>query len=204
MGWMRAVGLPTPTVLAYHRHSDTEFLLSEAGVGRPASDAAWRGTATRVATALGHGLSRLHSTDVSTCPFDRRIARQLDEARTQIVAGKVREDDFDDVRLGRNATDLFIELSGMVPVEKDPVFVHGDFCLPNVLLEQVGDALHMTGLVDCGRAGIGDRHQDLALALRSLTSNFDADAIAPFLSAYDGPPIDHRRLEFFTILDEFF
>ncbi len=92
----------------------------------------------------------------------------------------------------------------MVPTQEDLVFVHGDFCLPNVLLEPAGEGLTMTGLVDCGRAGIGDRHQDLALAMRSLTYNFDADTIAPFLNAYGGPPVDSRILEFFTILDEFF
>jgi len=61
----------------------------------------------------------------------------------------------------------------------------------------------VTGLVDCGRAGVGDRHQDLALAMRSLAFNFGADTVATFLSAYGGAPIDPRALEFFTILDEF-
>ena len=92
----------------------------------------------------------------------------------------------------------------MVPVERDRVLVHGDFCLPNVLLTQVGEELRMTGLVDCGRAGIGDRHPDLALAIRSLTFNFDGNTVAPFLSAYGGPSVDPQRLEFFAILDEFF
>ena len=62
----------------------------------------------------------------------------------------------------------------------------------------------MTGLVDCGRAGVGDRHQDLALAMRSPTFNFGADTVGTFLSAYGSAPIDPRALEFFTILDEFF
>jgi aminoglycoside 3'-phosphotransferase II len=52
--------------------------------------------------------------------------------------------------------------------------------------------------------GVGDRHQDLALAMRSLAFNFGADTVATFLSAYGGAPIDPRALEFFTILDEFF
>jgi aminoglycoside 3'-phosphotransferase-2 len=204
MRWMRECGLAVPAVLDCCRRGEVEYLVSAAGIGRPASDSEWGQTAAGVATALGRGLARLHSTDVAGCPFDRRIERQLDEARARIAAGLVREDDFDATRLGRDAADLFNELLGMVPPHEDLVFVHGDFCLPNILLSHVGGDLHVTALVDCGRAGIGDRHQDLALAMRSLTYNLGADTIAPFLSAYGGEPIDSRVLEFFTILDEFF
>ncbi len=131
-----------------------------------------------------------------------QCGRRLAEAR--IATGPVREDDFDAERRGHRATDLFAELLGMVPSHEDLVFVHGDFCLPNVFLTQSEGGLHVTGLVDCDRAGIGDRHQDLALAVRSLTYNLGPDTVAPFLSAYDGSRIDSRILEFFTILDEFF
>ncbi len=61
MRWMRGVGLPAPAVLDYRRQSESEFLLSEAVVGVPASDNTWRDVSTQVATALGHGLARLHS-----------------------------------------------------------------------------------------------------------------------------------------------
>lgn len=202
--WMREHGLPVPHVIEYLRLGGTEYLLAEEAVGVPASASEWREAGARVATALGRGLARLHSTDVTTCPFDRRISCQLEEARARIGAGLVREDDFDSERLGRRAVDLFAESSAMAPFPEDLVFVHGDFCLPNVLLTQAEGDLHVTGLVDCGRAGIGDRHQDLALAVRSLTYNLGPDTVAPFLSGYDGPRIDSRALEFFTVLDEFF
>lgn len=204
MRWIREAGLPAPAVLDYYRGVDMEFLLSEAAVGAPASDGRWNDSSAQVAIALGTGLARLHSTEVSTCPFDRRIAVQLNEARARIASGEVREDDFDEARLGRDANELFAELLTMVPPQEDLVLVHGDFCLPNVLLTQDGDALHMTGIIDCGRAGIGDRHQDIALAIRSLRYNFGPETVRPFLSAYSGPATDARTLEFFTVLDEFF
>jgi aminoglycoside 3'-phosphotransferase II len=204
MGWMREYALPVPAVLDYRQSNDIEYLLSDAGVGVPASDGEWAQEGRGVAAALGHGLARLHSTDVTTCPFDRRVQTQLDEARDRIAAGRVNEDDFDAARRGRDAADLFVDVLDMVPLHEDLVLVHGDFCLPNVLLSQIGGELDVTGLVDCGRAGIGDRHQDLALAIRSLTFNFGAHTVATFLSAYGGAPIDPKAIEFFTILDEFF
>ena len=157
-----------------------------------------------MAIALGRCLAELHSVDTLGCPFDRRISVQLDEARLRIATGAVREDDFDARRQGRTATDLFAELLTTVPDCEDSVFVHGDFCLPNILLSaQVSGAVHVTGLIDCGRAGIGDRHQDLALAIRSLTYNLGSEFVASFLASYGRPSIDPRTTEFFTVLDEF-
>ena len=102
----------------------------------------------------------------------------------------------------RDAADLFAELLATVPPNEDLVLVHGDFCLPNVLLDE--QASRITGLIDCGRAGIGDRHQDLALAIRSLTYNLGPDAGSPLLHAYGRSIPDRATIEFFTVLDEFF
>ncbi|HYW30489.1 MAG TPA: phosphotransferase, partial [Gemmatimonas sp.] len=73
-----------------------------------------------------------------------------------------------------------------------------------LLSPHISGAVHVTGLIDCGRAGIGDRHQDVALAIRSLTYNWGPEAVAPFLASYGWPSIDPRTTEFFTVLDEFF
>lgn len=202
--WMREHALPVPPVIAYVRQGGVEYLLTESASGVPASASEWREGAERVATALGRGLARLHATNVTTCPFDRRIDRQVEEARARLAGGMVREDDFDNGRRGRRAADLFAELLDMVPAHEDAVLVHGDFCLPNVMLTHIEGDLHVTGLVDCGRAGVGDRHQDLALAVRSLTANWGPETVAPFLTAYGGPPVNSQSLAFFTVLDEFF
>ena len=203
--WMHARQLLVPAVVRYMNAGGAEYLLTEEAAGQPASAQEWSSRQADVAIALGRCLATLHSVDTVGCPFDRRISVQLDEARLRIAAGEVREDDFDASRHGRTATDLFGELLTMVPECEDLVFVHGDFCLPNILLSAQGSrAVHVTGLIDCGRAGIGDRHQDLALAIRSLTYNLGSEAVAPFLASYGRPSIDPRTTKFFTVLDEFF
>jgi aminoglycoside phosphotransferase len=202
---MKKQHLPVPAVVRYVAHRDHEFLLTAEVPGTPASALEWRSRQADLAVALGTFLARLHSTDCAGCPFDRRISVQLDEARLRIATGDVREGDFDAMRQGRTAADLYAELLTIVPESEDLVFVHGDFTLPNILLsEQASGALTVAGLIDCGRAGIGDRHQDLALAIRSLTGNFGPGAVAPFIAAYGHHSSDLRAVEFFTILDEFF
>jgi len=41
----------------------------------------------------------------------------------------------------------------------DLAVCHGDFCLPNVVLDP--ETLVVTGILDVGRLGIADRHLDL-------------------------------------------
>jgi aminoglycoside phosphotransferase len=45
---------------------------------------------------------------------------------------------------------------------------------------------------------------DLALAARSISFNLGAQWIAPFFAAYGLTEIDHARIAFFQLLDEFF
>jgi len=48
------------------------------------------------------------------------------------------------------------------------VLVHGDFCLPNVLVMEGS----LTGVIDVGRAAIASPEVDLAAGVWSLQYNF--------------------------------
>jgi kanamycin kinase len=71
------------------------------------------------------------------------------------------------------------------------VLVHGDYCLPNVLVEDG----RLGGLVDMGRAGLGDPSIDLAAAAWSLQYNFGAGHAREFLDAYGAPPMTDQAIE---------
>lgn len=47
---------------------------------------------------------------------------------------------------------------------RQDTLIHGDFCLPNVILEQG----RFSALIDLGLAGAGDRHIDLYWAVWTL------------------------------------
>lgn len=76
---------------------------------------------------------------------------------------------------------------------------HGDACLPNFML----DGAAFTGFVDCGRAGVADRYQDLALICRSIEYELGAQWLAPFFRHYGLDTVDQARLNFYRLLDEF-
>jgi aminoglycoside 3'-phosphotransferase-2 len=203
--WMKAHDLPVPTVREYGRMGDTAFLLLEEVAGVPASDPQWASHLPELVGAIGRGLAVLHRTSIADCPFDQRIARQIDEVSRRIAAGHVNESDFDAIRAARGATELFAELLASVPDSEDLVFTHGDYCLPNIILRETRRGrVEMMGWIDCGRAGVADRYQDIALAVRSIAGNFGDKWVAPFLEAYGLPEPRREKLSFFALLDEFF
>jgi aminoglycoside 3'-phosphotransferase-2 len=116
------------------------------------------------------------------------------------MAAEVDETDFDDRRVGRSAAELFTLLESMPPPEADVVVTHGDACLPNIMATADG----FGGYVDCGRLGVADRYQDLALAARSIAFNLGEQWVVPFFQAYGVPTPDEGKRTYYELLDEFF
>jgi aminoglycoside phosphotransferase len=71
------------------------------------------------------------------------------------------------------------------------VLIHGDFCLPNVLIEDG----RLSGLVDVGRSGLGDPRDDLAAGLWTLHYNFGHGYGRHFLEAYGAPTMSDQEME---------
>jgi aminoglycoside phosphotransferase len=205
LGWMHAVGLPVPAVLQYHEWKEREYLLLTAVAGEDASVERPAEQHGAVVAALAAGLRTLHATNISACPFDAGWRARVAAAGARVRAGEVREDDFDAVRQGRSAKDLYAELGALPVPQEDRVFTHGDYCLPNVLL--VGDGaggFRVSGVVDCGNAGIADSYQDLALCARSVAGNLGPEWVPALFARYGLEHVDEAKVGCYQLLDEFF
>lgn len=177
----------------------TWLLMSEVS-GTALHDERFSGRSHDVARMLAGGLRQFHSLPISECPFDQRLDHVLSVAHQRMEAGTVDEDDFDAARLGSSAAELWGEVLERRPATENLVVVHGDYCLPNVI---VRDDM-VSGFVDLGRAGVADRHLDLALVTRSLVSNGHAEAVETFFEAYGLAEVDEEKIRFYRLLDEFF
>jgi aminoglycoside phosphotransferase len=71
------------------------------------------------------------------------------------------------------------------------VLVHGDFCLPNVLMHDG----RLSGLVDLGGAGLASPETDLAAGVWTLQYNFGKGFAHAFLDAYGWPPMTDAATE---------
>ena len=98
---------------------------------------------------------------------------------------------------GRDARQLFAQLQAQRPgLSNDLVFCHGDYCLPNVIIQNA----QAVGVIDWSGGGYADRRFDLATAVFSMRLVLqDPDCLSAFLQAY-GYPESLETLEFFEAL----
>ena len=195
--WLHATELPCPAVVDATDHGGRHWLLMTA---IPGHDLASTPGATSVVTAdtavrvVAGALRQLHGLDPASCPFDHRAGIRVADASARYHAGLY---DGDDPEQGPAD---YARLIAGVPTSEDLVVTHGDACFPNFMAEDG----RFTGFIDCGRLGVADRYQDLALACRSLEWNYGAASIPAFLAAYGATEPDEAKLQWYRLLDEFF
>lgn len=196
--WLTGQSQLTPTVEAAVEEKGRLWLLMSEVPGRDLASSPDL-SPLQIAEIAADALRELHALDPALCPFDQRLAAKLIRAEANVVAGRVDEQDMDDERLGRTAGSVLKEALALCPATEDLVVAHGDACMPNLMAEHG----QFTGFIDCGRLGVADRHQDLALAAWSIEFNFGASFVHPFLARYGGP-VDPVRLNYYRLLDELF
>ncbi|MBE6726249.1 MAG: aminoglycoside 3'-phosphotransferase [Ruminococcaceae bacterium] len=81
-------------------------------------------------------------------------------------------------------------LAAQVEAFRPSCLIHGDACLPNVLIRDG----RFSGFIDCGAAGFGNRHSDLFWTVWSLAFNLKTDAYGDrFLDAYGRDAVDRDQ-----------
>jgi len=198
LDWLKT-RLPVPEVVLFAEDKDKSCLLLSEISGVPAIDGSLKADVPNIIEQLTNGLKMIHRIPVENCPFDARLDYKIEIARERMLNNLVGEEDFDEERLGRTAADLFQELLATRPSDEDFVFAHGDYCVPNVILENG----KLSGFVDWAGAGVADRYQDLALLSRSVRYNFGEEWEESVFEIYGIEP-DWKKIRFYRLLDEFF
>ncbi len=203
--------IPVPQVLAYEVENEKSYLLMSKMDGVMSCDNYYLEHPQILLEALACGLKMLWGVDVSECPRIRDLDAVLKEARVQVENHLVDLDNVEPETFGEggfeNPEQLLEWLENHRP-SFEPVLSHGDFCLPNVFLENG----QIAGFIDLGKNGVGDKWNDIALCYRSLKHNFDGtyggkvyeDFNPEMLFEKLGIEPDWEKIKYYLLLDELF
>lgn len=195
--WLTRMGFKAPRVIDTAETEGQVFLLMTAVPGEDLTHGIDEPEA--LCRVYAQGLKRLHALDPSACPFDHGLDARLAQAEARMAAGLVDESDFDTAHEGWSARQVFDWLVANRPGPGERLVTHGDASAPNIMMLDG----RFSGMVDCGRLGVADLWQDLALACRSIAYNVGERHVAGFLAAY-GASWDEAKYRYYCALDEMF
>ena len=210
MRWLEGK-LPVPRVIRFEQDAEYQYLLMSRVSGCMSCDRYYLEHPRELLELLAEALRMFWRTDIFGCPRSRDLDTELKEARERVAGGLVRADNMEPGTLGeggfRDPEELLRWLENNRP-DQDPVLSHGDFCLPNILIDQG----RISGFIDLGNTGVADRWRDIALCYRSLKHNFDGTyggKVYPDFSPealFDALGIepDREKLRYYVLLDELF
>lgn len=188
-----------PEVLAYFT-DEKDWLLTRCIPGEDCTTQAYLDDPKRLADTLGTALRYLHSLDCSQCPVKDRVGAYISTARSNHAAGKFDLSLFPGHWGFPSAEDAWRVIRENAHHLKNDTLIHGDYCLPNVML----DNWHFSGFIDVGSGGVGDRHMDLFWGMWTLFFNLKTEEFGPrFLDAYGREAFEPEMLRLVAALEVF-
>lgn len=169
-----------PEVLAYESLSD-DWMLTVRAKGEDCIDPMYIDDPLRLCDTTARLLRMLHGADTANCPVANRTAAYLSTARNNFHLRHYDMTLFPDNWGYATPEEAWQELEANGKYLEANTLLHGDYCLPNIML----DNWQFSAFIDLDTAGVGDKHVDLFWGMWSLQFNLKTDAYRErFLDAY--------------------
>ena len=160
---------------------EKDYLLTQQVPGKDCIEAEYLRDPKRLSQTFGELLRQLHEMPTAGCPIPNRTEQYLHTAREHYRLGQYDRSHFPDSFGYQSPEEAFRVVSTQGKYLQQDVLLHGDYCLPNVIL----DNWQFSGFVDVDSGGVGDRHIDLFWGIWSLNFNLKTQAYRDrFLDAY--------------------
>lgn len=168
-----------------------DFLLTEEAKGK--SSLNYLDNPHALIKVLAYYMKHLHSIDTYGFPFSEIMNIYFNSKKENYNINYA-------LKKYKNMTKedaLIIKKERMNKLKYDSI-IHGDFCLPNIILNN----FLPSAMIDLGNAGIGDHHIDIYWLLWSLEYNLKTDKYNEyFLELYGKENVDEEILELIAALE---
>ena len=183
--------------------ADADWLLSRRVRGEDCTHLRYLEEPERLCELLARELRALHECSFEDCPVQDRVSEYLALADAGFAQGRGDLSLFDRATGGfafSSPDEAYAVLREGRGELKNEVLLHGDYCLPNVML----DDFRLSGFIDVGNGGVGDRHVDLFWGTWTLAFNLHTDRYRNrFLDAYGRDRVDEDKLRVIAAAEVF-
>ena len=179
-------------VLACDRFGGHDLFMTARVAGEDCTHAQYLDDPVRLCDLIATKLRELHEIDASDCPVKDRMAAYIGLAEQNYSTDNYDKSHFPDSFGYASGKEAFDALTRGKNALKNEVLLHGDYCLPNIML----DNWRFSGFIDVGNGGIGDRHVDLFWGAWTLMFNLGTDQYRDrFFDAYGRDKVNFEILK---------
>lgn len=177
-----------PKILYFSKNDDHILLLMECIEGKVAYEY------KNIGFKLGKFLKKIHSLDVDECPFrDNSVDMLMEKAEKKLhfVVNSL-------LKMYPNDTEESLLNFIREHCPKNDAVIHGDFCLPNVIVTDSGEMK----IIDVGDLSVSTKYFDFYHFIKSLRINKMENELDEFKKGYGISSIDENQLKWMNIMDE--
>ena len=179
-GYFHSIGLGAE-VLHYSTFEGRDLLLTSRVRGEDCTHPEYLENPTKLCDTVATKLRELHELRYTGCPVMQRTTDYLALVEENYRTGNYDSSHFPDSFGYASAEEAIAVLRDGKGALKNDVLIHGDYCLPNIML----DGWRLSGFIDLGNAGVGDRHIDIFWGTWTLWFNLKTWQYTDrFLDAY--------------------
>ena len=191
-------GIGTEVLLYLPEEAD--WLLTERVNGEDCTHAQYLADPKKLCDTIAAELRKLHETDFSDCPIQDRMSEYFALSEENYRTGNYDKSSFPDSFGYRSAEEAWTVLCEGREDINGRVLLHGDYCLPNIML----DDWKLTKFIDLGNGGVGDRHVDLFWGAWTLWFNLKTDEYRTrFFDAYGRDKVDEEKIKIIASAEVF-
>lgn len=179
---------------------ERDWLLTTAVIGENCVHEGYLMEPKRLCDTIAYELRKLHETDHSNCPVQDRTAEYLAGAEKNYRTGNYDKSHFPNSFGYHSAKEAYEVLIAEKGALQSKVLLHGDYCLPNIIL----NSWKLSGFIDVGNGGVGDRHIDIFWGAWTLWFNLKTNTYYErFLDAYGRDRADESILKIVAAAEVF-
>lgn len=203
LNWLFSTELIIPKVLFYQNSGNRSYMLLSTVPGTGAHEIGNHLNKEEIIKLSAEALRAVHKIDGTSIP---REYQDCLEVELQNIALDVKNDMIDvmafkNVNEDRSPDNVLEYLLEKRSIFNTDVFTHGDYCLPNILI----DGVDRVGYVDWSQAGIGDIYRDIASMIKSIRRNFGESYSELFFKYYGiaEDVVDMEKINYYDLIDQF-